>query len=73
MENVDVIILAESALYTARFLEEINDAPQHFRGGQLHLRIGRLARLIEQAELHVVIGDLYRDAFESGMAAALGD
>ena len=30
LENVDVIILAESALHTARFLEEINDAPQHF-------------------------------------------
>lgn len=29
-ENVDVIILAESALHIARFLEEINDAPQHF-------------------------------------------
>jgi hypothetical protein len=30
LENVDVIILAESALHTARFLEEINDAPQHY-------------------------------------------
>jgi len=30
LENVDVIILADSALHTARFLEEINDAPQHY-------------------------------------------
>jgi len=30
LENVDVIILAESALHPARFLEEINDAPQPF-------------------------------------------
>ncbi len=54
LENVDVIILAESALHTARFLEEINDAPQHY-----HYVPGVCGHITLFARFHPSLDDLW--------------